>query len=111
MDNLLTLALEAHNDEHNHHRRYEIVVGRDLLNDWTLALRYGRIGQVGQETRFASKQAAEIQSIISDRLRRRLSAPKRIGCAYRLVTLNMASGIDANQWLPDAVMARFFHAA
>ena len=24
MDNLMTLALEAHSDEHNHHRRYEM---------------------------------------------------------------------------------------
>ncbi len=33
MDNLLTLAFEAHHPERNHHRRYEVSVGRDLLED------------------------------------------------------------------------------
>ena len=45
MDNLLTVAFEAHHAEKNHHRRYEVTVGRDLLDDWTVAVRYGRIGQ------------------------------------------------------------------
>jgi hypothetical protein len=36
MDNLLTVTLEAHNIELNHHRRYQITVGRDLLDDWTV---------------------------------------------------------------------------
>jgi hypothetical protein len=39
MENLLTIALEAHNDDLNHHRSYEITVGRDLLDDWTLSIR------------------------------------------------------------------------
>ena len=45
MDNLLTVAFEAHSQEKNHHRRYQITVGRDLLNDWTVAIRFGRTGQ------------------------------------------------------------------
>jgi hypothetical protein len=108
MDNLLTVAFEAHNAELNHHRRYQITVGRDLLNDWTVAICYGRSGQGGQEKRFASPKADEVRAIIRDRLRRRLSAPKRIGCHYRLTTLNSASGFDASAWLPGEVMARFF---
>ena len=36
MDNLLTVAFEAHNAEKNHHRRYQVTVGRDLLDDWTV---------------------------------------------------------------------------
>ena len=80
MDNLLTVAFEAHHAEKNHHRRYEVMVGRDLLDDWTVAIRYGRIGQGGQERRYASPKPEEIRAIIRDRLRRRLSAPKRIGC-------------------------------
>jgi len=39
MDNLLTVAFEAHRDELNHHRRYQIVIGRDLLDDWTVSIR------------------------------------------------------------------------
>jgi len=107
MDNLLTIAFEAHSQEENHHRRYEITVGRDLLDDWTVAIRYGRTGQGGQEMRFASPKPDEMRALIRDRLRRRLSAPKRIGCAYRLSAFNAAPGFDAAAWLPGDIMARF----
>jgi hypothetical protein len=52
-DNLLTVAFEAHHAERNHHRRCEVTVGRDLLDDWTVAIRYGRAGRGGREERFA----------------------------------------------------------
>jgi len=70
----MTLALEAHSDEGNHHRRYEIVIGRDLLDDWTLSVRYGRVGRGGQEKRYAARDTIEIRAIIRDKLRRRHSA-------------------------------------
>jgi hypothetical protein len=83
MDNLLTVAFEAHNSEKNHHRRYQVTVGRDLLDDWTIAICYGRTGQGGRETRYAAAEADDMRVVIRDRLRRRrLSAPKRIGCPY-----------------------------
>src|SRR5262249_44025128 len=108
MDNLMTVAFEAHNPELNHHRRYQVTVGRDLLDAWTVAIRYGRAGQGGQELRYASDQADEIRAIIRDRLRRRLSAPRRIGCPYRMTAFNAAPGFDTASWLPGDVMARFF---
>ena len=111
MDNLLTIAFEAHNTEKNHHRLYQLIVGRDLLDDWTVAIRYGRTGQGGQEKRFASPKPEEMRAVIRDRLRRRLSAPKRIGCPYRLTAFSAAPGFDASDWLPGEVMARFFEAA
>jgi predicted DNA-binding WGR domain protein len=111
MDNLLTVAFEAHNREKNHHRRYQITIGRDLLDDWTVAIRYGRTGQGGQEKRFASPKAEDMRQVISERLRRRLSATRRIGCAYRLTSLDMAEGFDSAAWLPGEVMARFFQSA
>jgi predicted DNA-binding WGR domain protein len=110
MDNLLTVAFEAHHKERNHHRRYQVTVGCDLLDDWTVAIQYGRTGQAGREIRYASADPAPMKSIIRDRLRRRLSAPKRIGCPYRLAAFTAAPGFDAASWLPDDVMARFFHA-
>jgi len=108
MDNLLSIALEAHHGENNHHRRYEVTVGRDLLDDWTVAIRFGRAGQGGREMRFASPKPEEMKAVIRDRLRRRLSAPKRIGCPYRLSSFSTAPGFDATAWLPSDVMARFF---
>jgi hypothetical protein len=85
-----------------------ISVGRDLFDDWTVSIWYGRTGQGGQMKRFASPQAKVVRAIIRERLRRRLSAPKRIGCPYQLTSLESASGFDASAWLPGEVMARFF---
>jgi hypothetical protein len=56
----------------------------------------------------ASRTAISLKVGIRDRLRRRLSAPKRIGCPYRLTALNSAPGFDASAWLPGEIMARFF---
>ena len=33
MENLLSITLEAHNPEQNHHRHYAVTLGRELLND------------------------------------------------------------------------------
>jgi hypothetical protein len=107
MDNLLSLVLEAHYPHKNHHRRYEVVVGRDLLNAWTVAICFGRTGRRGTEQRFASSLAGEMQAVIRDRLRRRMSAPRRIGCAYRLSALNTAPGFEAADWLPADLMTNF----
>ena len=108
MDNLLTVAFEAHNAAENHHRRYQVTVGRDLLDDWTVAITYGRARQAGRELRYAAADADAMRAIVRDRLRRRLSAPKRIGCPYRLAAFSAAPGFDAASWLPGDVMARFF---
>lgn len=108
MDNLFTIAFEAHNAELNHHRRYQITLGRDLLDDWTVSIRYGRTGQGGQEKRFASPRADEVRAVIRDRLRRRLTAPKRIGCSYRLTALSSSPGFEAANWLPGEVLVKFF---
>jgi hypothetical protein len=108
MDNLLTLAFEAHHDERNHHRRYAVTIGRDLFDAWTVAIRYGRTGQAGRELRYAAAEPEAIRAILRDRLRRRLSAPRRIGCSYRLAAFHTAPGFDASSWLPGEIMARFF---
>lgn len=104
MDNLLSVTFEAHHADKDHHRRYSLRIGRDLLNDWTLCIGHGRTGQAGQETYFASPRAVEIQAIVRERLRRRLSAPRRISCAYRLAWLDAAVGFDCSTWLPEELM-------
>src|SRR5687768_7054126 len=98
MENLLTVAFEAHNQERNHHRRYEVKVGRDLLGDWTVAIRYGRTGQAGRQIRYAAAEADALRDVIRVRLQRRLTALRRIGCLYRQVTLDSAPGFDALTW-------------
>jgi hypothetical protein len=52
-----------------------------------------------------------LRAILRDRLRCRLSAPRRIGCPYRLTALTQAPGFDAAAWLPADVMERFAVAA
>src|SRR3954467_5587087 len=104
MDNLLTVAFEAHNAGRNHHRHYQVTVGRDLLDDWTVAISYGRTGQAGWELRYAATHASAPRPPLRDRLRRRLSAPRRIGCPYRLAAYSAAPGFDASSWLPGEVM-------
>jgi Resolvase, N terminal domain/WGR domain len=110
MHNLLTVVFESHHAAGNCHRRYQITVGRDLLDDWTVCVCYGRVGQAGQELNFGGPKAEDMRTVVRERLRRRLSAPKRLGCPYRLTVLNSASEFDASEWLPGDVMARFFAA-
>jgi hypothetical protein len=40
-------------------------------------------------------------------LRRRLSAPKRIGCVYRLTSLQAPSGFELSSWLPVDLLVGF----
>ena len=92
-------ALEADHAEKDHHRRYQVTVGRDPLDDWTVAIHSGRTGRAGRESRYADPQPEGLRAIIRDRLRR-LSAPRRIGCPYQLATLHATDGFDAAAWLP-----------
>jgi predicted DNA-binding WGR domain protein len=103
MDNLLTVAFEAHSEARNHHRRYEVMIGRDLLEDWTLTIRYGRVGQASQTRHYGSAKPEAVRAMI-----RKSSAPKRIGCSYRLATFNAAASFNPSDWLPGEIMARFF---
>jgi len=108
MENMLALSFEAHNPEKNHHRRYEMKVGQDLFGWWTVSIRYGRTGQLGRELSYAASEAKEMRAIVRDRLRRRLSAPRRIGCPYRLAAFSPAADLDTSSWLPADIMAHFF---
>lgn len=104
MLDLLTVALEAHSDERNHHRRYEVSVGRDLLEHWVVTIRYGRVGRPLQVLCFSSPHQERARAVIHDRLRRRLSAPRRIGCRYAVRLLSVADGIDLGDWVPLPVL-------
>jgi hypothetical protein len=46
-----------------------------------------------------------MRAVVRDHLRRRLSAPKRIGTPYRLVALHTAPDFDTAAWVNDDVMA------
>lgn len=107
MDSLLTVALEAHHAERNHHRRYNITIGLDLFGHWTVCIRYGRIGQGSQSCRFGGDNVEAMQRIVHEHLRRRISAPRRIGCKYLLTALDAAPGMDSAPWLPASLLTAF----
>lgn len=111
MENLLEVCLEAHNPIANHHRRYEVCVGNDLFGEWTVIFRYGRIDRGGQEVRHSGADPAFLRSLIRKYLRRRLSAPKRIGCRYELTRISAIDMTIANAWLPEDVLRHFMVAA
>lgn len=104
MLDLLTIALEAHSDERNHHRRYEVSVGRDLLDHWVVTVRYGRVGAPLRELRFGSPDVESAHAVVHDRLRRRLSAPRRIGCGYGVRLFSAAPGMPLRAWIPAEVL-------
>jgi predicted DNA-binding WGR domain protein len=106
MIDLLTIALEAHSDERNHHRRYEVSVRRDLLGDWVVTIRYGRVGESLREFHVGWPDVEQARVIVDDRLRRRLSAPTRIGCRYTVRQLNVAPGVVVSDWASPALLAR-----
>jgi hypothetical protein len=72
-----------------------------LLDNWILSIRYGRVGGGYQTQKFAAKDEDQIRAIVRERLRRRRSAPKRIGCAYLATKFDAVAEFDASAWLPD----------
>lgn len=105
-DRLLTVALEAHHPGRNHHRWYELAVGVDLFGLYTLTVRYGRVGQNGQSRRYSAADPGPLRAVTRSHLLRRLTAPRRLGCPYRLVAAS-AAGLDPVEWLPADVLTRF----
>lgn len=106
MLDLLTIALEAHSDERNHHRRYEVSVGRDLLDHWDVTVRYGRVGSPLRELRFGEADMGPARALVHDRLSRRLSAPRRLGCCYRMTGLATQPDIEWAAWIEPKLFDR-----
>lgn len=100
MDGLLRIRMEAHSWVRNHHRWYEVRLGRDLFGHWVVAIEYGRIGFAGQSLVYSDADPGVASDIIRHYLDRRASAPRRIGCEYRVSEMTTAPGIDAGVWLP-----------
>jgi len=80
------IRLEAVNPARNVRRFYEVAVTRDLLDDLVVTIRNGRIGcRRGQERTIIAASEADAARIVAQQLRRRASAPRRIGAEYRVV--------------------------
>lgn len=85
MIDVIRIRLEARCSERGLQRCYEIEVGRDLLGAWCVTVRHGRIGSPLRHIHFSDTDEAGARRLLAERLRRRLSAPRRIGCGYVVV--------------------------
>jgi len=83
-------------------RSYEIALGPDLFGAWMVEMNYGRIGTAGRTKvrSFETVEAAQAQVRVC--LRKRATAPRRIGVGYELQRVaGSTNWPDAalNQWL------------
>lgn len=79
--------LEAVCGERNIARRYTVALSRDLFGASIVEFAWGRIGTRGQGRAVSFASEDEASRFAHQLLRRRASAPKRIGVPYREVSL------------------------
>jgi predicted DNA-binding WGR domain protein len=83
---MLTLVayLEAKDASRNIHRAYSIAYGQDLFGNWIVETTYGRIGGKGRTIVMVVDNEEEALQYVQKALKRRQSAPKRIGVGYEV---------------------------
>jgi hypothetical protein len=82
---MLTLELEARDPAANRLRRWQIDIGYDLFGTWVADVQFGRIGSCGRQVRLVFENQPDTEAFLRQRLRRRATARRRIGVAYRYV--------------------------
>ena len=80
----LHILLEARSAARRCWRSYEIDVSADLFGVWLVEMSYGRIGTTGRSKVRSFATAADAQVQVHACLRKRATAPRRIGVRYRL---------------------------
>jgi predicted DNA-binding WGR domain protein len=90
--------LEARDPVQGRFRSYQVEAGTDLFGAWLVEVTYGRIGTRGRRIQYAARDEAAARKCVRRVLRRRATAPKRIGVSYRFREL-----IDPGHWFPIAV--------
>ena len=93
-----SILLEACDPERNRWRSYRIMAGQDLFGDWVVELTYGRIGSRGHTKVVAVDDETAARRYVQACLRKRETAPKRIGISYKVIgiagTLDGISSIN-----------------
>lgn len=85
--------LEARNPECGCFRSYRLDAGTDLFGTWVVEITFGRIGSRGTKIRHAVTDEVSAKKLVRQNIRRRASAPKRIGTSYQTRELN-----DPGHW-------------
>ncbi len=97
---LLEISLRCDNPERNVARSYHVAAGYDMFGMWSIIVRNGRAGTTGATRHYSVTGLAEARQIVLRSLRRRLSAPQRVGAPYRVVSLFHTSDVDPDLWIP-----------
>ena len=87
------IRLEARNPARRCFRQYRVEAGIDLFGVWAVEIGYGRIGTTGRSRRYVVRDEEEARRLVRSILKRRATAPQRIGVAYRIREL-----IDPAGW-------------
>jgi predicted DNA-binding WGR domain protein len=74
--------LEARDPARNIHRAYSLAYGQDIFGNWVVETTYGRIGGKGRTLVMVVNSEDEALQYVQKALKRRQSAPKRIGVGY-----------------------------
>jgi predicted DNA-binding WGR domain protein len=90
------VELEARDPARNVWRRYAVSAAPDLFGTWLVEVSFGRIGAPGRTRASAYSDESSARAFARRCLRRRLSAPRRIGTPYRTVTFT-----DPDHWLDE----------
>ena len=77
------VRLEASDPERNLHRAYRVAAGRDLFGQWIVEITFGRIGARGRTQVIPVADETAARTYVEACLRKRMSAPKRIGVSSR----------------------------
>jgi predicted DNA-binding WGR domain protein len=85
--------VEARSPAHRCLRAYEVAAGVDLFGAWLVDMSYGRIGMSGRTKTRSFPGAEEARAQVIACLRKRESAPRRIGVAYRV-----RSAVRSEEW-------------
>jgi predicted DNA-binding WGR domain protein len=83
----LCIRMEARSPTRRCHRAYEIAVSADLFGAWLVEMSYGRIGTAGRTRAQSFAMADEAAAQVKACLRKRASAPRRIGVPYHVRTV------------------------
>jgi hypothetical protein len=88
------ITLEARNPARRCSRQYRVEAGTDLFGVWVVEISYGRIGTAGGRSRsYVVRDEEEARHLAQSILKRRASAPRRIGVAYRIRELIDPEGL------------------
>jgi predicted DNA-binding WGR domain protein len=82
-----SILLEACDPERNIHRAYRLAAGQDLFGNWIVEITYGRIGAKGRTQVVPVADEAAARCYVQNCLKKRESAPKRIGIGYKMIQI------------------------